>query len=47
MTAWSELENYYMPRTLAATHRFKREFEAIHMEEVEGPLVFHGWIRII
>ena len=24
--AWQELENYYMPRTLAATHRLKREF---------------------
>ena len=23
--AWQELENYYMPRTLAATHRLKRE----------------------
>ena len=22
--AWQELENYYMPRTLAATHRLKR-----------------------
>ena len=31
--AWQELENYYMPRTLAATHRLKREFEAIHMED--------------
>ena len=36
--AWQELENYYMPRTLAATHRLKREFEAIHMEEGEDPL---------
>ena len=40
--AWRELENYYMPRTLAATHRLKREFEAIHMEEGEDPLVFIG-----
>ena len=28
--------------TLAATHRLKREFEAIHMEEGENPLVFLG-----
>ena len=35
-------QNYYMPRTLAATHRLKREFEAIHMEEGEDPLVFLG-----
>ena len=40
--ARQELENYYMPRTLAATHRLKREFEAIHMEEGEDPLVFLG-----
>ena len=40
--AWQELENYYMPRTLAATHRLKREFEAIHMQEGEDPLVFLG-----
>ena len=40
--AWQELENYYMPRTLAATHRLKREFEAIHVEEGEDPLVFLG-----
>ena len=31
-----------MPRTLAATHRLKREFEAIHMEEGDDPLVFLG-----
>ena len=31
-----------MPRTLAATHRLKREFEAIHMEEEEDPLVLLG-----
>ena len=40
--AWQEQENYYMPRTLAATHRLKREFEAIHMEEGVDPLVFLG-----
>ena len=40
--AWQELENHYMPRTLAATHRLKRNFEAIHMEEGEDPLVFFG-----
>ena len=40
--AWRELENYFMPPTLAATHRLKREFEAIHMGEGEGPLVFLG-----
>ena len=38
--ACQELENYYMPRILAATHRLKREFEATHMEEGEDPLVF-------
>ena len=37
-----ELENYYTPKTLAATHRLKRELEAIHMEEGEDPLVFLG-----
>ena len=31
-----------MPRTLAATHRLKREFEAIHMQEGEDPPVFLG-----
>ena len=40
--AWQELKNYYMPRTLAATHRLKREFEAIHMKEGVDPLVFLG-----
>ena len=40
--AWRELENFYMPRTLAATHRLKREFEAIHMQEGEDPPVFLG-----
>ena len=40
--AWQELEDYYMPSTLAATHRLKRRFEAIHMEEGEDPLVFLG-----
>ena len=34
------VRNYYMPRTLAATPRL--EFEAIHMEEGEDPLVFLG-----
>ena len=28
-----------MPRTLAAAHRLKREFEAIHMKEGADPLV--------
>ena len=40
--AWQELENHYMPRTLAETHRLKREFEVVHMEEGEDPLVFLG-----
>ena len=40
--AWQEQENHYMPRNLAATHRLKREFEAIHMEEGVDPLVFLG-----
>ena len=40
--AWQELENYYMPKTLAATHRLKREFETIRMAEGENPLVFLG-----
>ena len=44
-SAWQELENYYMPRTLAATHRLKREFEAIYMEEGEDPLVFLGRVN--
>ena len=38
--AWPELEKYYMPKTLVATHRLKEEFEAIHMAEGEDPLVF-------
>ena len=40
--AWQELDNYYMPRTLAATHRLKRKFEAIDMEEGEDSLVILG-----
>ena len=40
--AWQELENYCMPKTLAASHRLKREFQAIHMAEGEDPLVFLG-----
>ena len=40
--AWQELENYYMPKTLAATHRLKREFETIRMAEGENPLEFLG-----
>ena len=36
------MENYYMPKTLAATHRLKRELETIRMAEGENPLVFLG-----
>ena len=40
--AWKELEDYYMPRTIAATHRLKREFETIRMVEDENPVLFLG-----
>ena len=40
--AWQELKNCYMPKTLAATERLTKEFQAIHKEEGEDPLVFLG-----
>ena len=36
--AWQEQENFYMPRTLAATHRLKREFEAYTWRRERTPL---------
>ena len=41
--AWEELEDYYMPRTISATHRLKEEFEPIRMVEDGNPLLFLGW----
>ena len=38
--AWQELEKYYMPTTIAATHRLKRDFETIRMTEGEDPCCF-------
>ena len=40
--AWEALRKHYMPKTLAATQRLKREFETIHMVEGEDPLLFLG-----
>ena len=43
--ALKQLEDYYMPRTIAATHRLQREFETIRMAEDENPLLFPGRVR--
>lgn len=37
--AWEELHKYYMPKTVPATHRLKREFETICMVERGPPVV--------
>ncbi|CAN0528510.1 unnamed protein product, partial [Laminaria digitata] len=40
--AWEALEDFYMPKTVAATHGLKKEFETIRMVEDEDPLLFLG-----
>ena len=37
-----ELEDYFMPRTIAVTYRLQREFKTIGMAENENPLLFLG-----
>ena len=37
-----ELEKHCMPKTLAAWHRLKREFDTTHMAEGEDPLDYLG-----
>ncbi|CAM9330932.1 unnamed protein product, partial [Laminaria digitata] len=40
--AWKALEDFHMPKTVAAKHRLKKEFETIRMVEDEDPLLFLG-----
>ncbi|MEP4444541.1 MAG: hypothetical protein ABJ059_13970, partial [Hyphomicrobiales bacterium] len=42
--AWKELEDYYMPKTIASRHRLRREFDTIRMTEDENPLLFLGMV---
>lgn len=40
--AWEAFFDFYMPRTLAAIHRLRREFEAVRVVEGEDPPWFLG-----
>ncbi|CAM9658717.1 unnamed protein product, partial [Laminaria digitata] len=40
--ACEALEDFYMPKTVAATHGLKKESETIRMVEDEDPLLFLG-----
>ncbi|CAN0529868.1 unnamed protein product, partial [Laminaria digitata] len=42
--AWEALEDFYMPKTIAATHGLKKELETIRMVEDEDPLLFLGMV---
>lgn len=34
--AWEELEDFYVPQTIAVRHRLKREFRTVRMMKGEG-----------